>query len=77
MNAELERFLNWEMQCEMELRRERGRVEVRSDEGLMELLITVLTADVEDLRGNLAAEEMNSSAEVCSDDRSLFSIDNL
>lgn len=49
-------------------------MEVNSDEGF-KLLIKVLMADLEEFNRNLAAEERNSSAEVCNDDRSLFSID--
>lgn len=52
-------------------------MEVRLDEGLIKVLIKLLMANLEDLNGNLAAAmaERNSSAEVCRDDRSLFSID--
>lgn len=71
---EAQRSLNLEMECEMSLQREMGRVEVRSEEGLIKVLIKFLMADFEDLKGNLVAEERNSSAEVCSDDQSLFSI---
>lgn len=49
-------------------------MEVKSDEGF-KLLIKVLMADLEEFNENLAAEERNSSAEVCNDDRSLFSIE--
>lgn len=69
-----ERFLNLKTAREMESRREWGRVEIRSDEGLIKVLIELLMADLEDLSGNLAAAERNSSAEDCSDDRSRFSI---
>ncbi|GER30973.1 fibronectin-binding A domain protein [Striga asiatica] len=64
-----DRFLNWEMECEMELQSENGRVEVRSDEGLIEVLINDFMAVLEDLKGSLTAAERNSTAEVCSDDR--------
>lgn len=72
--VESERFLNLEMAREMESWREWGRVEIRSDEGLIKALIELLMADFEDLSCNLAAAERNSSAEDCRDDRSRFSI---
>lgn len=68
------KFLNFEMAREMESWRERGRVGIRSDEGLINVLIELLMADLEDLSGNLAAAERNSPAEDCREDRSRFSM---
>ncbi|KAG6433160.1 hypothetical protein SASPL_104768 [Salvia splendens] len=72
---ELQWLLNLEMEREMESRRVRGRVEIRSDEGLIKVLTELLMAALEDLSGNLVTTERNSSAEDCSDERSRFSID--
>ncbi|KAG6412369.1 hypothetical protein SASPL_125046 [Salvia splendens] len=72
---ESEWLLNLEMEREMESRRVRGRVEIRSDEGLIKVLTELLMAALEDLSGNLVTTERNSSAEGCSDERGRFSID--
>ncbi|KAG6394795.1 hypothetical protein SASPL_145385 [Salvia splendens] len=52
-----------------------GKVEIRSDEGLIKVLTEFLMEALEDLSGNLVTTERNSSAEDCSDERSCFSID--
>ena len=57
----------------MELEREGGREEERLEEGLM-AWIRVLRDDFEDLMVSFVAEERNSSAEECREERSLFSM---
>lgn len=64
------RVMDWEMNWW----RERGREE-EEEEGLR-LWIRVLREGFADLNPNFVADERNSSAEVWSDERSLFSIFN-
>lgn len=60
-------------EAEMESERVEGREAHTGEDGLMEW-IRVLNEDFEDLRFCLVAKDMNSSAEECREERSLFSI---
>lgn len=60
-------------EAEMESERVGGREEQRGEESLMEWT-RVFREDFEDLRFCFVAKDMNSCAEDCRDERSLFSI---
>jgi len=66
-------FLKELMDLEMEVWRARGREVQRSEEGLM-LWIKVFNEGFADLRESFTADARNDSADVCRDERSLFSI---